>query len=142
MHSGQVETYSDAARRVSDTYRMHRLADPYGTIGQWLAFKLEDGTTDGTLYASKRAAMVFQKLPDKYYAFMQIGPWDCTPKDAETFLALHRKMYEAGIRLGDPDDSKGGREVIKRASREDHINQIRAMFGRGKPSNISYREGN
>lgn len=127
---------SDAARRVADTYMLHRQADFYGTLGHWFAVRLTDGTEDhkGTVYASKKAAMLDQKLDEKYYAFVQITPSPMTPEDAEIFLRLHRKMYEKGLRLGDSDKSF---DVIKRLGVNDQAAQLRAMFrGDAPPTNI------
>lgn len=128
---------SDAARRLHDTYNLHRSADFHGTLGYWFAVRLADGTEDhpGTLYASKQAAMHDQKLDEKYYAFVQLVPSQMTAQDADTFLRLHRKMYEKGVRLGDTDKPL---DVVRRLSRDDQRSQLRAMFhgDRGKPSNI------
>lgn len=131
---------TDAGKRVADEYALHRLADEYGHIGKWFAVRLTDGTSDHVLYESKQSAVQHQHHNEDFYAFIQVGPWGMSARDADAFLAVQRRMYDAGLRMADPDSISGGKEVIKRATQEDQRNQIRAMFGTGQPSNISYRK--
>jgi hypothetical protein len=134
---GKVNDYSDAAKRASDAYNLHRVADPHGSIGKWIAVRLSDGTTDDTLYDSKQDAVRGQHHNEDYYAFVQVGPWSFTPQYAETFLKINRRMYDKGLRLADRDHSGGGRDLIRRVTREDQFNQLRSMFrGDRAPSNI------
>jgi hypothetical protein len=84
---------SDAAKRASDAYNLHRVADPNGCVGKWIAVRLSDGTTDNVLYDSKSAAVDHQHHDEDFYAFVQIGPWQFTPEMAETYLTVQRRMY-------------------------------------------------
>lgn len=137
MSGAAPSVISDEAKRVSDHYNLHRIADPHGSIGKWFAVKLHDGESDRVLYDSKSDAVTHQHHNENYYAFIQVGPWPMTPTDAESFLATHRRMYDAGLRMADRDAASGGRDVIKRVSAEDQYNQLRSMFiGDRKPSNI------
>lgn len=130
-------TISDAAKRVSDAYNLHRVSDPIGSIGKWLHVKLEDGTGGNTLFDSKVEAERDTGHMEMYYAFPQVGPWPMTPELAETFLHLHRRMYENNLKMADPDAAGGGHEMIRRTSREDQFNQVRNLFqGDRLPSNI------
>lgn len=132
--------HSDAAKRVSDTYRLHRTADPIGSIGSWFAAALADGTTDGVLYDGKRAAVRHQHHNEQWYAFVCINPGDMSPCEAEEFLATCRMLYDRGIRLTDPDDLHGGRQVIQRATVEDQRSLVRSIAngGRTRPSGLVY----
>lgn len=130
---------SDAAKRLSDTYNLHRIADQYEAIGKWIAVRLNDGTSDDVLYYTKSDAVRHQHHNEAHYAFVQIIPHTLTYREAEVTIRLHRRMADAGVHLADRDAPSGGRDVIKRASQEDMYNQIRSMFGQGQPSNISYR---
>lgn len=132
-------TYSDAAKRVSDQYNLHKIGSGADAIGQWFAARLSDGTTDGVLYGSKSDAVRGQHHNEDFYAFIQIGPWSMTYQDAETYLATMRKMYDSGLRLADRDASHGGRDVIKRVTHEDQFAQLRSMFRGTPPTNISYK---
>lgn len=128
--------YSDAAKRIADTYNLHRLADPLGNIGQWFASRLSDGTTDNALYQTRYEAVRHQKHNEKQYMFTQIVPSSMTCHESETRLQVQRRMEDAGMRVIDPDLPNGGPEAIPRMSMEDQYAQLQSMFGRGKPRNI------
>lgn len=131
--------HSDAAKRLSDQYRLHRMAMGVGSYGQWFAVKLADGTGDGSLYPSKRECMKHQHGQEVYYAFVCIAPTDMGVCDADIFIKTARVMYDAGIRMTDPDDSNGGRSPIVRATREDQASLARSISRRGRivPANLS-----
>lgn len=135
---GAAFGHSDAARRVADEFNMHRVADPYGSIRKWCAFRLEDGSTDHVLYDSKSDAIRHQHHNEQYYMFVCIAPTTMNYCDAEIMLAMHRRMYANGVRLTDPDDARGGRDVIRRAAREDMKAQLRTIRSRGviAPTNL------
>lgn len=128
--------HSDAAKRTSDAYRLHRLADPYGSVGHWFACRLTDGVTDQTLYDSKSDCIRHQHHNEQYYAFVQIVPSDMTPCDAETFLRVQRRLYEKGIRQADPDAKGGGKVMIPRLTREDMGAQMRSIMRGTQPTNL------
>ena len=132
--------HSDGAKRVSDTYRLHRTALGLGAVGQWFAAALADGASDGVLYDGKRAAVRHQKHNEQWYAFVCINPGDMSVCEAEEFLAVNRMLYEKGIRLTDPGHAKGGREVIQRATVEDQRSLVRSIAngGRTRPSGLVY----
>jgi hypothetical protein len=142
MHTIQCKQkafdHSDAAKRVSDNYNLHRVANPYGSIGKWIAVALSDGRSDGVLYDSKHDSVKHQHHDELWYAYICVNPTSMTPCDAEIFLKMHRMMYEKGIRLADPDEVSGGREVIKRAAREDQSSLMRSINSGGtiRPSNL------
>ena len=130
--------HSDAAKRASDHYCLHRIADPYGTIGKWIAIALADGDSDGSVYDSKQQCIAHQHHNEMYYAYVRIIPQDMTPCDTEIFLRMHRMMYDKGIRLADPDSHSGGKEVIKRLAREDQSSLMRSIASGGliRPRNL------
>lgn len=134
---------ADAAARISDEFAMHRTADPYGSVGKWLAFRLEDGSSDHTLYDSRPAAV--RHCPDyRHWLFIQVGPWTCTPTEAAALLTANRKLVAAGYKSSDGTDSLGGRDIIKRSTARDQYRQLRALFrGDAPPTNIIHgAEGN
>ena len=102
---GQAPPVSDAARRCSDTIRLHIVAK---MAGRWAAIRLSDGGSDGVAYDT-RADAIRHQLHETQCAYVKIPPDDMPPEHAERFLAFHRKAYDAGFRLTDPDDR---REVI------------------------------
>lgn len=110
--------HSDAAKRISDTYTLHRLADPYGNIGSWFAAALQDGTSDNTLYDSKPDAIRHQHHNENYYTFIQIVPAMMTPCEAEVMLKVARMIYAKGGRIS---DGFSKHELIRRLGWEDQI---------------------
>ena len=137
MKTSLFPQYSDAAKRVSAEYNMHRTADLYGSMGKWIAVALADGSSDHVLYDSKRDAVRHQS--DEFLcAYIQISPAQMTERDAETFLGTMRKLYDKGIRLVDPDDRHGGPDIIPRAAKEDNRSQLRSILtrGRSRPRNL------
>ena len=108
--------HSDAAKRVADIYSLHRLADPYGNIGYWIACALADGQSDMVLYESKQAAIRHQHHNENWYTFIQIVPSNMTPCEAEVMLKVARMAYESGMRV---TDGLSRRDLIKRLGWED-----------------------
>lgn len=133
QHSSFCATleHSDAAKRIADTFALHRLADPIGNIGHWFACAIADGTTDNVLYDSKLDAIKHQRHNETYYAYVQIVPAQMGICEAELFLSGVRKTYKARKSLMDRDHPKGGLEPITRLSVEDQMAQV---FG--KPTNL------
>ena len=137
----KASEHTDAAKRVADTYALHRLAVPLECVGHWFAVALNDGTSDGVLYPTKQECIRHQKHNEQWYAFVRMMPGTMTVCDAEIFLATHRKMYDAGLRMQDPDDRNGGRDIIPRVNQEDQFSQIMSILsgGRNPQRNMRYR---
>lgn len=127
---------AEAGKRVSDIYNMHRLADPIGSIGQWFAVRLNDGTSDNDLYPDKINCVLHQKGDEKWYAYVQIIPQTMTPRDAEHMLSGFRKLADAGIGYADPDHKRGGVQPIKRLTVEDQRANVAAFSRTGRPTNL------
>lgn len=121
-----TNTASDAGKRVAETYALHRLADPYESIGKFFAVKLEDGRTDNVLYDTRADAV--RHTDESHYAYVQIGPWPMSPEDATMFLEIHRRAYKAGMRLQDPDSVANSRVLIPRLRKNDVYKQLAALF--------------
>jgi hypothetical protein len=124
--------HSDAAKRIYDTYHLHRTADPFGARGKWFAAALNDGTTDGQLYDSKSDAIAHQHHDENYYTYIQITPANITVCSAEVMLTLARKLYDKGLRMTEPAVAR--REPIKRVSTEDQL----ALVLRGIPTGLDW----
>jgi len=119
--------HSDAARRVSDTYNLHRIGGGYSAIRKWFAARLTDGTSDDVLYDTKQDATRHQKHNEQFYTFIMIGPASMTACDAEIMLRVSRTAYENGLRLADPTDGHGGKDLIKRSTVEDQLSLARGI---------------
>jgi hypothetical protein len=114
----RLGNHSDTAKRIADTYNLHRVAKGYDAIGCWIVCALQDGSSDQTLYDSKQDAIKHQHNNENYYVFIQIVPASMTICDAEIMLKVARQMYSKGWRLSDGDSR---RELIRRLSREDQV---------------------
>jgi hypothetical protein len=124
--------HSDTAKRLSDTYRLHRLADPIGSIGHWFAAAMSDGRSDNVLYDTRRECVTHQHHDEVYYTFIQIIPSDMNHCQAESHLIGVRKLYDAGIKLTDRDHHAGGRTLIPRVAAEDQMAQMRSLLSGGR----------
>ena len=125
--------HSDAAKKVMDTYNLHRTAQGYDAIGCWFASALEDGTTDGSLYESKKSAIKHQKNNENYYTYIQIVPASMSVCDAEVMLRVARMAYSKGMRLSDGDSRM---ELIRRLTREDQVAMSRGIVTNPKIGRI------
>ncbi|WP_301177230.1 hypothetical protein [Actinomadura geliboluensis] len=92
----------DAARRCSDAVRLHIAA---GMAGKWAAIRLSDGGSDGTAYDT-RADAIRHQLHETQCAYVKVPLDDMPPEHAARYLAFHRRAYDAGFRLTDPDDRR------------------------------------
>lgn len=119
----KVMGHSDAAKRVCDEYNLHRLALGYDAIGKWFACALADGQSDHVAYDSKLMAVRHQHHNEMNFTFIKIGPPTMNVCEAEVMLKTARSLHDKGMRLTDPDDAHGGRDVIKRSTVEDQMAQ-------------------
>jgi hypothetical protein len=95
---------TDAARRMSDRINLWVIGQPWDVLkNSWVAFRLNDGGTDGVLYDTREAAIRHQ--PDERYAAyfcMRNALGGANARDCQIFLDVHRHVYDAGGRFVDP----------------------------------------
>lgn len=115
--NGTPIDHSDEAKACSDAVNLHVAAIGFDAVKKWVAIRLSDGKSDGTLYDTKRDAVAHQ-LDEFLCAYVCIPPSGMNACQAESYLQVHRKLYEAGFRLADRDAPHGGRQVIPRLTRE------------------------
>lgn len=129
--------HSDEAKRLSDEYRLHRLADPFGSIGKFFAAAIQDCRSNHTLYDTWDDAVDHHMSPDPaYFMYVQIVPADMPVCQAETFLKIQRIYFEKGINR--PQDK---RKPIPRLLREDMSSQMRTIMHGSQPSNLVWSHG-
>jgi hypothetical protein len=90
---------SDAGQRVSDIINNVRASRDWDEIKHgWMAFQLEDGTSDRIVYDTKSDAIRhhMNKAQKYYYVSLRECMAGCTPKEATAFLALVRAQSEQG----------------------------------------------
>jgi hypothetical protein len=115
--------HSDASKRMSDHYNLHKAA---GAItGWWLAFALSDGAHDGEAYPTKGEAVVHQHHNEWWFCFVKIVPGTMSVCEAESMLYMYRQQSK--LKLANRDDKRGGYDVIPRLRIEDHWRQVEAI---------------
>ena len=124
--------HSDAAKRVADSINLHWAVVAESpakwpeVIGKWCAFQLANGTGGMTLYDTKRDAVRHQS--NEFQAmYVKIVPGGMNTCEAEILLATHRRMYDNGFRLADPDSRYGGPDLITRAAAEHRAQTLRML---------------
>lgn len=91
---GPLGFYSDAARRIADWFRLHLMADPVGNEGRWMAFRLDDGTCDTTLYDSRSDAIRAKGLFAKHWGVIKLIPTGINYQAAESYLKTCRMVAD------------------------------------------------
>lgn len=128
--------HSDEARRLCDTWNLHRVADPHGSVGKWFAARLDNGTSDNVLYDTKLECVRHQRHNERYYAFIRVVPSTMIPCEAEVIIRTNRRLYANGMRMADPDHRHGGLDVVKRLTAEDM-----QAFAMGRVTNLRMPTG-
>jgi hypothetical protein len=70
----------------------------------WMAFKMEDGTTDHTVYPSKADAIAHQMNEFVCcYVHLRGCAMGMSAKDAQLWLEIHREAYDNNLHLTEPN---------------------------------------
>jgi hypothetical protein len=85
--------WRDKGQRCSDLVRQHLLDDPENAKQSWVAIRLSDGGSDGTLYPNKETAVAFQ-LHETQCAYLRVLPGGIPPREATSFLYHTAQLYE------------------------------------------------
>jgi hypothetical protein len=136
--SGEVRPgHSDAAKRFSDVYNLHRAA---GITHGWIAGALADGSSDGEVYESRGEAVAHMWPNEDWYFYATLQQPTMTVCAAEALLRYKRVMNQIEAPHTDRDAPHGGLEVIPRLANEDQEAQIEAIrTGRGHVA-LGYRK--
>lgn len=116
----------DAAKRASDIINTYITFVPWEQLRmQWIAVSLQDGTCS-QLYDSKADAVrhTLHERTHAFVAFRGIGPGGSNPRELAIFLQFNRDAYDAGLRLPDPDDNTGGKELLMTAAQGDYYRRL------------------
>lgn len=115
---------SDAAHRANDAVNEKLAHNGWDIRNCWMAFRLADGTGDGTLYDTKRDAIRHCGNNEKYYFFycFRNAPGGSNPRDMQIWINMHRHAYDNGGHLTDPDAPDGGGDRIMSTQHYDRIN--------------------
>jgi hypothetical protein len=95
---------TDAAKRIHETINVMHIARTWEELSRgWMAFKLEDGTTDNVLYDSRADAIKHQLHEQQcLYIAMRTTLGGVPVRDCQILIDVHRHIYDAGGRLADP----------------------------------------
>ncbi len=98
--------HTDAAKKCAENINMHYQAIGWDAVGKFCAIALQDGSSDHVLYDTRKDAILHQHHNEQWYCFVKIIPELMGICDAQIFLDFHRKAYDNGFRLVDPDDNR------------------------------------
>lgn len=119
--------HGDDAKRLSDTYQMHRAA---GTTRGWIAVSYADGRGGLDVYATRAEAVAACWPWEDRFFYISLQAPSMTVCAAASVLRFRRVMAE--MERPDRDAPGGGLEVIPRLATEDQEAQIAAVrTGRG-----------
>lgn len=104
--------HDDAAKKCADNVNLHYQSIGWDAVGKWCAVALNDGSSDHVLYDTRKEAVLHQHHNEQWFVFVKIIPEVMGYCEAQTFLDFHRKAYDAGFRLVDPEHPHGGRVMI------------------------------
>jgi len=116
--------HSDAAKRLSDTYQLHRLM---GHTSGWIAVRLADADSDHTVYETREAAVNHQHHNERWFAFVELIAPSMTVCEAASVLAWQRQA--ANLVPAQRGEAGGGLVVIPRLGLEEIDRQSLALAG-------------
>jgi hypothetical protein len=90
---------TNAGMRMSDTINNVRMSKDWDELKDgWMAFALEDGTSDGTVYDTRDDAIRFHRNRAKKYFYCALRQCihGCSQREATMILALTRVQSERG----------------------------------------------
>lgn len=94
---------TDAARRMCDTINLKIVSHTWEElVNGYMAFRLNDGTSDNVLYDSKRVAARHTDETSHAYFCFRNGLGGATPKDCQIFLDFNRAARDAGMPMAEP----------------------------------------
>lgn len=129
--------HSDAAKRLSDTYNLHKAAG--APLGWIFSVSLADGSGGDELFPAKAAAVSYFWPYEDWRCYLKLGPASMSVCEAESVMEWQRQVSQ--LRTHDRDDSRGGLDVIPRLNQEDQARQLAAIRGElNMPVALGYME--
>lgn len=119
--------HTDAAKRFSDTYNLHKAA---GTQSGWIAVRYQDGSGGTDVFDSREEAIRHMWPREDWYFYCSLQEPAMSVCAAESVLRWKRIMSE--VEKPDVEAKQGGLEVIPFLAKEDRAQQVTAaLTGRG-----------
>lgn len=83
--------WPDDVKRVRDGHNTALIADPTGNVGKYMAFSLQDGTTNGSVYDHFEQADRAGNVLIRYQVMiLQVQPQMMSSKEAQSILRTFR----------------------------------------------------
>lgn len=86
------------ARRACEQVNIHLLAQGTEAHGRYVAIRLSDGGSDGTLYDTRNDAIRHQ-LHENLCAYYRVTIGGASPKAMWVFMVYMRQLYDNGVRF-------------------------------------------
>jgi len=83
---------------MADTINLTLISFPWDTlVHTWMAFRLDNGETDGVKYETKADAVKHQ-IDERWFCFfcMRRAMGGVTARDCQLFINVHRYVYDTG----------------------------------------------
>jgi hypothetical protein len=122
-----MSTLADSAKRMSDAINQKVKDLGFSEVSRYtMAFRLDDGTTDGTLYTSMKEAKKHQKGDYNHYAYINLrsAMAGMPEREAFAFLSYARMAYDAGMRLPDPESTWGDHAPVMPLTNEEWSQKV------------------
>jgi hypothetical protein len=130
-----MNTHVTAGRRIADTINNACLIHEFDeVVRSFMAFSLDDGSSDNVLYPSVREARKHQKGDYNHYVYFSLreAPGGITEKAAFHVLLYARAARDAGMRMPDPDSTYGDHAPVTplcEENRSEHISEFLQRSG-------------
>ena len=138
LTGGVKPGHSDAAKRFSDCYNLHRAA---GQVRGWIAVRYLDGSSDGSVYDSRAGAVADRWPWEDEYFYCSLHVPSMSVCAAESLLRTKRILSEMERGHTDRDAPQGGREVILHNGFDEIERQLRAVQSGQGTIAMGYRKG-
>ena len=95
----ELNALKDAGKRMSDALNAQLIFHGMSGVFRWMAFKLDDGSSDGTVYDTREDAIKHQKFETQCW-YEQILPSGAgySPDVCAMTIQYARVAYDAGFR--------------------------------------------
>jgi hypothetical protein len=86
---------TDAAKRIADNINLRIAFTPWEVlVRSCMTFRLDDGSTDGTFYSSRKVALTWQTRPSCVFYFRNC-PGGVGVRDIQIWLNMQRAAFES-----------------------------------------------
>lgn len=90
--------WSDPAKRMHEDITLHMLADKERAVGSYVAFRLEDGSSDRTCYDTFDDCLRHQRPYEDLFCYIRIAPDGMSAKVCADYLNMVRRFVKMGMK--------------------------------------------